>query len=422
METNHHVAKLAQVLRVSKRALQDLEQDLERATGKQGVLEAISEENERMIVQRLDFLGLGRHTNANKVYDALTSKIEADDFAICQASGCSLRDPGAAEKLCDFAAKLEPPQTGFFLKKEKAKQLLRNEPPKKIMAALGYTSVDEMLEKEDLLEVYSALRFLEDAEWQNTVFFRQYESLTPADFEERQIELKALHHKWAQAAERFVAKKYHNVSHLKELGVIFVIPIFLGVSGESLRLLAMLSHYLNEVKYYSDLFAHLAKRENFAYNVISLLRGDVMEDRLPPQPAEARRPRFLIIQRYLAKDDENDWRLFEPHVNPEALHWQRAEEAIVRIPEVLPNFTNGIAFWKDLGPVGDYFISETGVPLLVSFNIVDTVMALVRQKELLKYVYHHQEALWNKIFVAYYGEEEMIKQVKQNIFKGYFYM
>ena len=422
METNHHVAKLAQVLRVSKRALQDLEQDLERATGKQGVLEAISEENERMIVQRLDFLGLGRHTNANKVYDALTSKIEADDFAICQASGCSLRDPGAAEKLCDFAAKLEPPQTGFFLKKEKAKQLLRNEPPKKIMAALGYTSVDEMLEKEDLLEVYSALRFLEDAEWQNTVFFRQYESLTPADFEERQIELKALHHKWAQAAERFVAKKYHNVSHLKELGVIFVIPIFLGVSGESLRLLAMLSHYLNEVKYYSELFKHCATHENFAYNVISLLRGDVIEDRLPPQPAEARRPRFLIIQRYLAKDDENDWRLFEPHVNPEALHWQRAEEAIVRIPEVLPNFTNGIAFWKDLGPVGDYFISETGVPLLVSFNIVDTVMALVRQKELLKYVYHHQEALWNKIFVAYYGQEEMIKQVKQNIFKGYFYM
>ncbi len=422
METNHHVAKLAQVLRISKRALQDLEQDLERATGKKGVLEAISEENERVITQRLDFLGLGRHTNANKVYDALTSKIEADDFAICQASGCSLRDPDAAQKICDFAAKLEPPQTGFFLKKEKAKQLLRNEPPKKIMAALGYTSVDEMLAKEDLLEVYSALRFLEDAEWQNTVFFRQYESLTPADFEERPIELKALHHKWAQAAERFVAKKYHNVSHLKELGVIFVIPIFLGVSGESLRLLAMLSHYLNEVKYYSDLFKYCAERENFAYNVISLLRGDVMEDRLPPQPAEARRPRFLIIQRYLAKDDENDWRLFEPHVNPEALHWQRAEEAIVRIPEVLPNFTNGIAFWKDLGPVGDYFISETGVPLLVSFNIVDTVMALVRQKELLKYVYHHQEALWNKIFVAYYGEEEMIEQVKQNIFKGYFYM
>ncbi|MDP3948029.1 MAG: hypothetical protein Q8Q41_05070 [bacterium] len=421
METNHHVAKLAQVLRIDKRALQELEQDLERATGKKGVLKAISEENERIIAQRLDFLGLGRHVSANKVYDALISKIEADDLAICQASGCSLRDPGAAQKLCDFVVKLEPPQSGFFLKKEKAKQLLRNEPPKNIMAALSYTSVDEMLEKEDLLEVYSALRFLEDAEWQNKIFFRQYEVLTPADFEERPIELRALHPKWAQAAERFVAKKYHNVSHLKELGVIFVIPVFLGVSGESLRLVSMLSHYLNEVKYYSDLFTHLAKRENFAYNVISLLRGDVIEDHLPPQPAEARRPRFLIIQRYLAKDDEFDWRLFEPHVNPEALHWKRAEEAIVRIPEVL-KFKNGFEFWKDLGPVGDYFISETGVPLLVSFNIVDTVMALVRQKELLKYVYHHQEALWNKIFISYYGEEEMIKQIRENILKGYFYM
>lgn len=421
MEINNHVAELARVLRVAKSVLVGLERDLERATGKKDVLEAIAEENERTIVNRLDFLGLGRSTNANRVYDALISKVEADDHAICEASKCSMRDPGAAQKLCDFVAKLEPPQTGFFLKKEKAKELLRSEPPKNIIAALGYASVDEMLAKEDLLEVYSALRFLEDAEWQNKIFFRQYESLTPADFEERPIELRALHEKWARAAEKFVAKKYHNVSHLKELGVIFVVPIFLGVSGESLRLVSMLSHYLNEVKYYSDLFAHLATREGFAGNVISLLRGDVIEERLPSQAPEARRPRFLIIQRYLAKDDENDWRLFEPHVNPEALHWQRAEDAIVRIPEVL-KFKNGLEFWKDLGPVGDYFVSETGVPVLVSFNIVDTVMALVKQKELLKYVYHHQEALWNKIFISYYGEEEMIKQVKENILKGYFYM
>jgi hypothetical protein len=198
-----------------------------------------------------------------------------------------------------------------------------------------------------------------------------------------------------------------------------VIPIFLGVSGETLRLVALLLHYINEVKYYSDLFKYFSNDKNFAQSIVSLLRGDVIE-KLPPL-SSGNRQYFLIIQRYLAKDDENDWRLFEPHINPEALHWQRAEEAIIRIPEAM-KIKNEFEFWRDLGYVGDYFVSEVGVPVLVSFNIVDTVMALVRQKELLKYIYHHQEALWNKIFVSYFDESFMIDKIKQHILEGYFYV
>jgi hypothetical protein len=416
---NNSISKLAAVLRIDRRKLLELGENLSAVTGKEGVLEAIWEENEKLITQRLDFLGLGRNVSAGKVYDALISKVEADDYAICKGIGCSMRDPAASHAVCDFVAKLEPLPTGFFLKKEKAKELLKKEPPQKIMAALGYTSIEEMLEKEDLSEIMSALRFLEDAEWQNKVFFRQYETLTPSDFEERKIELRPLGEKWAKAAEKFVSKKYHNVSHLKELGVIFVIPIFLGVSGETLRLVALLLHYINEVKYYSDLFKYFSNDKNFAQSIVSLLRGDVIE-KLPPL-SSGNRQYFLIIQRYLAKDDENDWRLFEPHINPEALHWQRAEEAIIRIPEAM-KIKNEFEFWRDLGYVGDYFVSEVGVPVLVSFNIVDTVMALVRQKELLKYIYHHQEALWNKIFVSYFDESFMIDKIKQHILEGYFYV
>ncbi len=160
-------------------------------------------------------------------------------------------------------------------------------------------------------------------------------------------------------------------------------------------------------------------KPNFAKNLISLLRGDVVENRLTEMPAEVRRQRFLVVQRYLAKDDENDWRLFEPRVNPEALHWQRAEADVAKINQI-PNFQNGLDFWKDLGWVGDYFKTETGVEVLVSFNLIDTVMALVKQRELLKYLYHHQEALWNKIFAGYFSLEELEKRSDENILKGWF--
>lgn len=420
MITNHYQETLARILRVDQHTLIRLEENLERLTGKKGVLEKIAEENEKVINEKLAELGVRRDAFAHEIFDALISKIEADDVKIFQhLELAKVRGQAAAQKIVDFVTDIHPPKRGFFLKKAKAKELLLNQPPKNIMKALGYTDVKEMVEKEDLEEIFSALRFLEEREWQNKVFFRQYETLTPDDFEERELEVRALHEKWAKAAEEFVAKKYHNVSHLKELGVIFVIPIFLGISGESFRLLSLLFHYLYEVKYYAELFQGYAKDPStFAEKIISLLRGDVVEERLPPQE-DTTKPRFLVVQRYLAKEDENDWRLFEPRINPEALHWQRAEHDMVKINRVI-NFEDGLDFWRDTDWIGGFFKTDAGPALLVSFDLVDTVMALVKKKELMKYLYHHQEALWNKIIVEYFGVEKLEEMTKEHILGGWF--
>ncbi len=419
---NGYQEKLAAILRTDKHTLASLESQLEKITGKVGVFQLIAEENERLVREKLNLLAVGPKPNAHEVYDALISKIESDDVALSKYLNVGKQSfEETAKKVVELINKFHPPRAGFFLKLEKARQLLIAEPPKKVMTALGYNYIEEMLKKEDLLEIYSAIRFLEDPAWQNTVFFKHYETLHPDDFEERDMEIRVLHPKWARAAEKFVAKKYHNVSHLKELGVIFVIPIFLGISGETLRLVSLLLHYFHEVQYYSDLFLRFKNdHENFPRALIALLRGDVIEQRLPPQTIETERPRFLVVQRYLAKDDENDWRLFEPHINPEAMHWEKAEEEIVALGLKMPGFENGLEFWKGLGSIGDFFMDETNTPILLSFNIVDTVMALVKQKELIKYLYHHQESLWNKIFVAYFSRAKLEEYSKKHILKGWF--
>jgi len=56
----------------------------------------------------------------------------------------------------------------------------------------------------------------------------------------------------------------------------------------------------------------------------------------------------------------------------------------------------------------------------VSFNLVDTVMSLVKEKEMVKYLYHHQEALWNKIFTAYFDFETLERYASENLLKGSF--
>ncbi len=412
--------KIAKILRTDKDNVRLLEEKLSALTGKKDVMSKIVEENEATIRNRLDFLGLGRKITAKQIYDALISKIEADNdelFKVLDSPSASISSDW--QRVLEIAQNISDKTKGFFLKQEKAVELLRNQPPEKILQVLNYKNVDELLEKENIFEIFSALRFVEGNEWLNENFFKQYESLKPDDFEKREIKVLALPERWVQIAQNFIKHKYHNISHLKELGIIYTIPLSLNISGETMRNFSLIFHYFNEVKFYSELFEKFAGDANsFAKNLISLLRGDAIDEHLPrPAPGKTQ---WLIIQRYLAKDDENDWRLFEPHINPEAMHWERAEKMLVKAGEVLNNFSADLAFWQNLNWIGDYFGTEAGIDVLVSFNLIDTAMSLVKEKELIKYLYHHQEALWNKIFTEYFNEEKIEEMMKENIVKGWF--
>ena len=410
------IQKIARILRSDKDTVFNVCERMGDITGNKNAPQKIMEENDMLVEKALLRLGVRKDAYHFEVYDALIAKIKENDEKIFKL----FKEPRpvsyeGCKTLLNFAQEIAKAPQGFFLKKEKAEEFLRNEPPKKILEALEYDSVDELLEKEELLQVFSALRFMEDMEWLNDTFFAQYQSLTPDDFEMRNIEVKVLDGKWLKAAEKFLKKKYHNVSHLKELGVIFVIPLELKVSGETMRLFSLILHYLNEVSFYSKLFLDFKEKpEVFSERLISSLRGDVLDERFP----EGKVANWNIVQRYLAKIDEFDWRLFEPHVNPEALHWSKAERMIADFNERFPE--TELDFWKNLDFVGDFFKTEAGIENLVSMNLIDTVMSLVMDKEMIKYLYHHQEALWNKLFSEYVGgDKKMEDLIVENFTKGY---
>ena len=405
--------KIAKILRTDKDVIKNVERTLGSATGKSGVMDQIGRDNEECIEKRLAMMKLSRDTSARRVFDALIGKIDSDDKKLTEI----MHNPPSNSQeggrmIVDFMQKSIPMKKGMFLKKERFIEIVEKEPPQKIMSSLGYKSVGELFANEDWREIAAALRFLEGNEWINNHFLAHYKELTPDDFEEREVSMIAISDKWKDAARQFIKKKYHNISHLKELGVIFIIPTELNIEGELIRSVALLFHYRNEVEFYSKLFVRAFKnRETFSDTFISLLRGDVIEDRLQvPENA------WMVVQRYLAKDDEYDWRLFAPHVNPEALHWERAEHNIADIGRAYG--VDDLVFWENLNWVGDYFTTDAGVDTLVSVNLVDTAMALVKEKELIKYLYHHQEALWNKIFSSYIGEKHMEQLIQENMRTG----
>lgn len=395
------IPKLAKILRCREETLLEVSARMGSITGKTDVLDQIVEENERRMSKFLDYLAI-QNRSAEDIFSTMSYNLKRNERFLEQYfDSPDLTKPESLGKIFVTAREITIHPKGTFLKKESARKMLRNTPPPNMMRYFGYHSGKELIEKENISEVYAALRFVETREWMNDIFLKNYTKLTPSDFEKRDIELIALPTKWLDVARDFIKKKYHNVSHLKELGTIFVIPIRQEGQGEILRVFTLILHYFYEVEFYSKLLERYLTEEDFTGQLISFLRGDVPEPG-EPQPSKTR---WLIVQRYLAKENKNDPRLFLPHINPEALHWEKAEDALAYFAKNLEG--TDLNFWRGYDWVGDFFPSVKEGELLVSFDLIDNIMSLVMEKELIKYLYHHQEALWNKILKEYIGRQKL---------------
>jgi hypothetical protein len=294
--------------------------------------------------------------------------------------------------------------------------------------------VEALLKDFSLEEVFPAIRFAEDPQWLNEVFFKPFANLTPSAFEEREVNVVTLPERFKKVTDQLAGKKLHHISHLKELGVIFVMPVEevggAAKEGSTLEVLTLVQHYLHEVPFYSRIFRRFAQEPmEFPKLLVSALRGDVLND-LPegPSAGSGQAPaaeRFLLIQRYLAKVDPRDRRLREPHFNPEATHWLQVEEKLEKY--ATEHAELGFTFWKDLGFLGSDFVfvakqfpKRAGGTAEVSFDFIDSVFSHNNNRTVDDgLVYHTTEALWNALFYQYLGREFMDTLVENNLEKGF---
>ena len=110
---------------------------------------------------------------------------------------------------------------------------------------------------------------------------------------------------------------------------------------------------------------------------------------------------WRVIQRYFGKlKDESHLEAFEPHVQPEDLHWRRAEDLLYQIDPKMK-------FYLDRDWVGMMF---DGAP--VTLNFVDIALSYsnsIAYED--RYIYHFRESLWNEIFARYMGMKHLEQQI-----------
>lgn len=412
-------AKLARILRTKPDYLRHVSDRMNALTGQMGVIEDIVSKNEAVVQQTLAGLGLAPTDSSRAVHTALVHRITHLDEQLFNMLGRpDLSKPvEAGNILRSTVRRVYTPPKGLFIKHERALQMLEKYPPQTLLEHMGYANIRELVDHEGFASVMASLRFTQTTEWMHEFFEVAYNDLGPDDFEEREVEILVLDTKWLDVAEKFLQKKYHNVSHLKEYGVIFVIPLKIDSAGETLRMFTLMLHYQHEVPFYSDIFRRYRNSPDFVDKLKSLLRGDVPAG---PMPNVSDGVVWRVVQRYLAKDNADDFRLFEAHLSPEAEHWLRAEEDLGRLSRILGKEDGelNIGWWRGLDYIGDYFPDAGGGESLVSFDLIDLLMALVI-RDRPKYLYHHQEALWNRIFMEYMGRERMNDLIVDHIFDGF---
>lgn len=400
-ETTPRIDVLSRLLDAEEPIFGEAIQQLIDVSGRQSAAEDLARELTTKTRIAQEQLGLSPDTvTPREFYEALLARIAVDNDRLARLIGGQDSDDvrQMVPLMIKAANEVEFDRKVFVLKHSKAKEMLREMPPQKLMDRLGYSDVDALFDGEDFDEIYTALRFSEGDDWLNE-YNELFKSVTVEDYEERDIRIIQMDQdKYVDLAEKFTKKKLHNVTHTKELGVIVVVPLREERSkGITLKTLPLLFHYLNEIQLYSNFFKLKSDESNFGQTVVETLIAELGSG----QQRVGGYIHWRVIQRYFAKlKAEAPIEAFEPHVHPEDLHWRNAEELLYKIdPEM--------NFWKDLDYVG---VEADEHP--VTLNFIDISLSYANDIDYEhRYIYHFRESLWNEIFIRFMGYRNLESQV-----------
>lgn len=386
---------------------------LEKSSGYPSMDVRLMSEIIQKVRTKITELGLDpKDTTGEELYYTLLGKLKQHDEHLAMHIGASdSTDPKSVlPKIKRTLDKSNLPKSVWVIKKSVVKRLIHAMPPEKLMKHLGYNSVESMTKRENVLEVAGALRFAESPAWLKK-FNKAYKSLTPSDFETRDIEVLVLDkQRYGSLLDNYLHHKQYSLTHMKELGVVLLLPPRPEkVIGFTMATMAAALHYIQEIRLYSAFFKLQQVQPDFGRTVASILNEDVNY----AGDLAGQKVHWRIVGRHFGRAEyAMHPEIFQPHIQPEDLSWRRAEDMLFDIdPE--------LRFWRGL----DYVGVLLGDDAPVSFNLMDISMSYylgVPYRD--RIVSHMRASLWNELFMRYMGEKvfesSVLAQLDSNILKS----
>jgi hypothetical protein len=387
---------LSELLEAPEPAFSHAIRELEAASGNTGVDIRLTSELEQKAKAKYRELGIDPVDSTSKeLYRSLQLLVAKHDAYVAKFLG--VNDPEDVEavlrRIERAIEKLNIKRSAWVLKPVVARRLLKAQPPKKVMKQLGYRSVDSMLKRESITELFVGARVSESADWLIRLV-KSYKKLEPSDFETRDIEVIRLStDRWGKSAHNFVAAKRANVTHLKELGVVAILPLPVErLKGVSLTVLLLILHYIDEIRSYSTYFKLRQVKPDFA----EVLVRTILHDPSGVATIVGRPIHWRTVRRHFGSSKATHPDIFQPHLQPEDLAWATAESTLYMLEPALK-------FWEDLSFVG---VPTDQRP--VSFNLLDNAISYCNGLGFgHQAVYHFQTSLWNELIARYLGEKNL---------------
>jgi len=289
----------------------------------------------------LDQLGMSGAT-AEEVYAALGEKVRQLESRLrVHLNQPDVYTSDGMRSIVESAIALATQENdleGLYLKEDAAKNLLRAHPPVILIAALGYTSVDALLEGENIYEVFSATRYVESEEWLGE-FIEAYRGLIPDDFEKRPIRIMVFDPVKYEVLRPHIAKRLF-MNNDKVVGTFYVMPYPQDFESNIpvARTFLWTLHYLFEIDFYGK-FTDMAADNPGAFG-----------------------KRFSrVIGGHFGRNN-----FFEPHYLQETISTHKTLDALRLLTGKIPE----LDFWVNTQDVGGYLPNHDGGNELVTFNLL----------------------------------------------------
>lgn len=332
---------------------------LEKLAGNPGIDAKLTAEIIQMARLKESSLGLDpSDTTGRELYAALQSKVRDDDDAIHAYLGHPASSDEAAKKIYEAVMGIVGSPSIWCVKSTVIKNIFKKNPPKRVMKAFKFQSVDSLIKRMDMPEAVFAARILESKTW----WVKQkklLESLGSKDFEESKLKVIYLSDsRWLGIMAEWEARKGHCVITGIECGAVgFLLN---GGEVQYMTNLPILLHACNEILLHgSYLKLHYVNPTIGMALVHAVDDGTMIHSNISGVAFHWR-----DIQRYfgIVSDDRD---VSYAHLDTADLGWIHTEAKLsLLIPE--------LAFW-----VGSDFVGVVyGDDKIISMNIHDMAMSV----------------------------------------------
>lgn len=313
-------------------------------------------------------------TTGPELYHALLAKAEQDEQKLAHLS---------SEQLIEKITRAHKSYKVYALKHSVAKDILRHHPPRRLMKHLNYRSIDSMLKRENIAELYAVLPAIEYSRWMG-VFWKDLAKLQPSDFESRKIEIVNMPKKrWGLLDQK------QEVSNLTLLGAVAVWPNSAGNLGLAVKI----AQHINILRAECAYIKLRQVETDFGKNLVEILRQSLQG---PLQLARMPISWKTIFHHYGRRHPSEHTEFFGPHLLHEDI---RAHYPLHILAKVSPVF----GWWHGLEHVAKQAEKD-----VVSLNIADILASRAKPYEQRSTGHVHQ-SLWHE-FIDRYLDHPSVEQ------------